>query len=161
MSTFDFSVPEDKEYPVKKTTRVKMVPALDIRRKKKEDESNKRSLGDDKNEENAALDNDENLERDYEFVIELTSQNILRSKDQTRFRCICPCTEPFIRRNFLECQQHLKKLHDTKSITPKELCTSCLTTNLVIWQKRHECDKIHLRGKRVKKHWRSEDEGKY
>ena len=179
LSTFDFSDHEDKEYAVKKTTKKKsvmMVPtvqstvdAQDIRSaeqfriflsKKREEESNIRSLWD---EENADLDNDdnENVDGENEFVIELTSQNILRSKNEMRFRCKCPCTEPFIRRTFLECQEHLRKFHSTASVTPRELCTSCQTTNLVIWQKRHQCNKMHLRGKSVNKHWRSEDEGKY
>ena len=114
-----------------------------------------RSLWD---EDNSDLDNDDNDNEDNEFVIELTSQNILRSKDKMRFRCRCSCTVPFIRRNFLECQEHLRNFHRTTSVTPRELCISCQTTNPLIWQKRHQCNKMDLRGKR---HWQTEDEEKY
>ena len=83
--------------------------------------------------ENPDVDNEE------EFRINVVGQNILKSIETQRFKCLCPCRPTITSKSYNLCFQHLHKKHQMKIIIPSERCTLCEEQNKSVFKNIHTC----------------------
>ena len=83
--------------------------------------------------ENLDVDNEE------EFSIKVVGQNILKSVETQRFKCLCPCRPTIISKKYAECFLHLHRKHQLKVIIPTERCTLCERQNYSVFKNIHTC----------------------
>ena len=91
----------------------------------------------------------EGLEEEYRQIVD--GQNILKSSETFKFKCLCQCQPPIISESFHKCEKHLKT-HEMTIVIPTEKCSLCNAENKAVFQKVHICKVKPYKRKNM--HWR-------